>query len=33
MSRDEAHSKIVGDFIDFISEYDFPDVFSEARTA
>lgn len=33
MSRDEAHSKIVGDFIDFMSEYDFPDVLSEARTA
>ena len=33
MSRDEPHSKIVGDFIEFMSEYDFPDVFSEARTA
>lgn len=33
MSRDEVHSKIVGDFIDFMSSYDFPDIFAEARSA
>lgn len=33
MSRNEHHSKIVGDFIEFMSAYDFPDIFSEARTA
>ena len=33
MSRNEAHSKIVGDFIDFMSSYEFPDIFVESRNA
>ena len=32
MSRNEPHSKIVGDFIDFMSSYEFPDIFAESRT-
>lgn len=33
MSRNEPHSKIVGDFIDFMSSYEFPDIFAESRNA
>lgn len=33
MSRDEPHSKIVGDFIDFMGSYEFPDIFADARSA
>ena len=33
MSRNEPHSKIVGDFIEFMSSYEFPDIFAESRNA
>ena len=33
MSRNESHSKIIGDFIDFMSSYEFPDIFAESCNA